>query len=135
MHWIPLLGESPGCLFIGVVRGPVTMSERPPLTTSFTQSVQSHEHYSYFTLLTTLHRAYHMATRVPCDHAFIRHASLISGPLRPPLPSLSRPLNDSLCLHERLMPPFRSYTRRLVSNHKIPRSICGLMHVEGEKYL
>jgi hypothetical protein len=45
----------PRGLFIGVVRGLVPMSERPPpLIALFTLSVQSHGHYSHFTLLSTL---------------------------------------------------------------------------------
>jgi hypothetical protein len=39
MHLTFSLGESPGVLFVEVVRGPVIMSERPPpLTNLFTQS-------------------------------------------------------------------------------------------------
>jgi hypothetical protein len=71
-----------------------------------------------------------MMTYVPCGQASARHASPISGPLRPPLLSLSRLLNDSLCLHERLTPPLRSCARHLVSGHKIRRFVHELMHAE-----
>jgi hypothetical protein len=119
MHWIPPLGESPGDPFIRVVRESGKNIRTAPLTTPFTHSVQSQGHYSHFTLLTTLHRTYHMATHVPYGQASVHHASPISGPLRTPLPSLSRMLNDGLRLHECLMHLFRSCARCPVSNHKI----------------
>jgi hypothetical protein len=71
-----------------------------------------------------------MATRVPCSQASVCHASLISGMSRPPLLSSSRLLNDGLHLHARLTPPFISYARRSVSNHKIQRFVHELMHAE-----
>jgi hypothetical protein len=80
-----------------VVRGSGNNVRTAPLTTPFTQSVQSQGHYSHFTLPTTLHRAYHMATCVPYDQPSVRHASPIFGPSRPLLPSSSRLLNDGLC--------------------------------------
>jgi hypothetical protein len=40
------------------------MFERPSVITLFIQSVQSWEHYSHFTLSTTLHKTYHVMTRV-----------------------------------------------------------------------
>jgi hypothetical protein len=105
------------------------MSERPP-TTLFIHSVQSHGHYSHFTLLTTLHRSYHMATCVPCGQASVCHASPIFGPSRPLLLSLSHLLNDDLHLPERLTPPFRSWVRRPVSNHQVRRFVLESMHAE-----
>jgi hypothetical protein len=75
--------------------------------------------YSHFTFLTTLHKAYHMVTRVSCDQAFVRYASPIFSPLRTPLLSLSRLLNDGLRLHELLTPPFGSYACHPDSNHRI----------------
>jgi hypothetical protein len=71
-----------------------------------------------------------MVTHIPYDQASIRHASPISGPLRPLLPSLSRLLNDGLHLHERLMPQFGSCACHPINNHKIWRFVCGLMHGE-----
>jgi hypothetical protein len=71
-----------------------------------------------------------MMTRVPYDPTSVRHTSPISSPLRHPLPSLSRLLNDNLRLHKRLTPPFGSYAHRPVSNHKIQIFVHGLIHAE-----
>jgi hypothetical protein len=71
-----------------------------------------------------------MVTCVPYDEAFIYYASSIFALLRPPHLSLSCMFNDGLRLHERLMFSFGSYAHRRVSNHKIGRSVCGLMHVK-----
>jgi hypothetical protein len=68
-----------------------------------------------------------MVTCVPCGQAFIHHASLISDPLRPLLPSSSRLLNVSLHLHERMLPPFRSYP---IKHHKMRRFVHESMHAE-----
>jgi hypothetical protein len=65
------VGESPGGLFIWVVRGFGNNVRTTPLTTPFPLSVQSHEHYSHFTLLTTLHRAYYMVTCVSSGQASV----------------------------------------------------------------
>jgi hypothetical protein len=112
-----LLGESPGGLFIGVVRGSGNNDQTVPLTTPFILCIQSWGHFSHFTLPTTLHRTYHMVTHVPCGQASVHHASPISGPSRPPLPSSSRLLDDSPRLRDRLMPPFGSCAHRPVDNH------------------
>jgi hypothetical protein len=71
-----------------------------------------------------------MATCVPCDQAFIHHASPISSPLRPLLPSLIRLLNDGHCLHECLGPPFGSCAQCPINTHRVRRFVCGLMHAE-----
>jgi hypothetical protein len=71
-----------------------------------------------------------MVTHVPYDLASVRHASSISGPLRHPLSSLIRLLNDGLRLHECLTPSFGSYAHRHVSNHKIHMFVQGLIHAE-----
>jgi hypothetical protein len=71
-----------------------------------------------------------MATCVSCGHASVRHASSISGTLRPPLPSFSRLFNDDLCLLERLTPPLGSCALRPISNHKIRMFVRELMHAE-----
>jgi hypothetical protein len=117
------LGKSPGGLFIRVVREFGNNDLTTPLTTPFILCVQSWGHVSHFTLPTTLHRAYHMATRVPCGQASVCHASLISGPSRPPLTSLSRMLDDGPHLRDHLTSPFGSCAHRPVSNHKMRRSM------------
>jgi hypothetical protein len=46
MHYDPSLGESPGGLFIGIVRGSGNNVRMAHLTALFTLSTQSHEYYS-----------------------------------------------------------------------------------------
>jgi hypothetical protein len=46
MHYDPSLGESPGGLFIGIVRGCGNNVQTAYLTALFTPSAQSHEYYS-----------------------------------------------------------------------------------------
>jgi hypothetical protein len=130
MHWIPPLGESTGGLFIGVVRGSGNSVQTGPLTTPFTQIVQSRGQYSHFTLLTTLHGAYHMMTCIPSSLASVRYAALIFSSSRPPLPSSGCLLNDDLRFHEHLNPPFGSCAHRPVKNHKIRRFVHESMHAD-----
>jgi hypothetical protein len=56
MHWIPLLGESPGGLFIGAVKGSDNNVQTPPLTTPFMLNAQLCGHYSHFILSFTYTR-------------------------------------------------------------------------------
>jgi hypothetical protein len=54
MHLLPPWGNPQGGLFIGVVRGPVTMSERPPNYPIYTEYIvtgklQSFHTFIYFT--------------------------------------------------------------------------------------
>jgi hypothetical protein len=60
-----------------------------------------------------------MVTRVPCDQSSVNHASSISGPSRPPLPSLSHLLDDGLGVCDCLMPPFGSCARHPIGNDKM----------------
>jgi hypothetical protein len=98
------------------------MSEQPPLTTPFTQSVQLWGYYSYFTLPTTLHRDYHMVTCVPSGQALVRQSLCFR--------SLSHLLNEGPHLHEYQGPPLRSCPCCPVRKHKMRRSIRELMYAE-----
>jgi hypothetical protein len=56
--------KSTGGLFIRAIRGSSDNVRMAPLTAPFTLSIHSQGHYSHFTFLSILHRAYQMATRV-----------------------------------------------------------------------
>jgi hypothetical protein len=71
-------GESPGGLFIGVVRGSSNNVWTAPVTASFTLSAQSQGYYSHFTPLTTWHQAYYKATHVFPSQGL--HPMMSSGP-------------------------------------------------------
>jgi hypothetical protein len=62
-----------------------------PLTAPFTMSTQSQGHYNYFTPVTTLHKTYQIATRVPSCHS-LRPMTLP----RPSAPATSMPMLSSL---------------------------------------
>jgi hypothetical protein len=57
MLWIPPLEESPGGLFIGVVRGLVIMSERPPNCPIYTEDKVIRA-LCHFTPITILYRPF-----------------------------------------------------------------------------
>jgi hypothetical protein len=77
--YIRPVGESPGGLFIGAVRGSCNNVRTDPLTASFTQRTQSYRHYNHFIPITTLYMAYYMVTHVLTCHGLYPMMSL--GPL------------------------------------------------------
>jgi hypothetical protein len=112
-------------LFIVMVRGfgNNIQTPPPPLTTPSTQSVQSWGYYSHFTLKTTLHGTYLVATRIPFGQASTHCAAPSFGPSRPPLPSSSCLLTNDLRLSYLKGPPLGSCACRPVRNHEMRRFI------------
>jgi hypothetical protein len=108
------------------------MSVRP-LTTPFTQNVESWGHYSHFTLSATLHGAYPIATHVPSIQSHARCAALSLGSSEPPLLLETPVMRWPPCLHEFSGPPLGSYSRCPVRNNEIRRFICDSLYAEVDR--